>query len=78
MKRFQVVTHSADIGTDEHMDFDRLAAAVKDAKRYRKQEEYAAVYDKEYKIAYVIFGNPFTPVFREYVKVIPYAQEVTQ
>lgn len=73
MRRYQVVTYSWDIGTDERMDFDRLTDAIKDARRYRKQEEYAAVFDSDYKIAYVIFGNPYTKVFREYVKVIPYA-----
>lgn len=72
MKRYEVVVYSWDIGTDPRMDFDRLADAVKDAKKYLRKEEYAAVYDREYNIAYVIFGDLFTNVFSDTVQVIPY------
>lgn len=72
MKRYEVCTYSNDIGTGERMDFDRLSDAIKDAKTYRKTEEYAAVYDRIAKIAYVVFGNPLTPVFCDWVTVLEY------
>mgnify|MGYP003502218183 CR=1 FL=1 len=70
MKRFQVVTYSDDIGTDEHMDFDGLQSAIKEAKKYRKREQYAAIYDNFFKIAIVVFGNPATPVFTDNIKIV--------
>ena len=68
-RRYQVVTYSSDIGSDEHMDFSRLSEAIKDAKRYRKTEEYAAVYDRTTKTAFVVFGEPWLPVFADFVTV---------
>lgn len=44
-RRYQVVTYSRDIGSDEHMDYPTLKQAVREAKKYRKSEEFAAVYD---------------------------------
>lgn len=70
MRRFQVITYSNDIGSDEHMDFDGLQAAIKEAKKYRKREEYAAVYDNFFKLAIVVFGDIKTPVFNDNIKVI--------
>lgn len=71
MKRFQVVTWSNDIGSDEKMDFDGLQSAIKEAKKYRKREEYAAVYDNFFKIAILVFGDISAPVFTDNIKVIP-------
>ena len=71
MKQFQVVTYSRDIGSDERMDFDGFQAALKEAKKYRLTEEYAAIYDGIFKVAFVVFGEVSTPVFAEGVKVIP-------
>lgn len=68
-RRYQVVTYSEDIGSDEKMDFSRLSDAVSDAKKYRKAEEYAAVYDRITKTAFVIFGSLYTPVFADFVAV---------
>lgn len=68
--RYQVVTHSFDIGTDEKFDYSTKAEAVKAARGYRKSEEYAAVYDRKNKTAFVVFGNPFTEVFADWVKVV--------
>lgn len=70
MKRFQVVTWSNDIGSDEHMDFDGLQSAIKEAKKYRKREEYAAIYDSFFKVAIVVFGNSKTPVFTDDIKIV--------
>ena len=70
MKQFQVVTWSEDIGSDEHMDFDGLQSAIKEAKKYRKREQYAAVYDNFFKIAIVVFGNPKTPVFTDDIIIV--------
>lgn len=56
-RRYQVVTYSRDIGSDEHMDYITLKQAVREAKKYRKSEEFAAVYDYDSKIAYVVFGG---------------------
>ena len=69
MKRYQVVTYSQDIGTDGRMDFARLSEAVKDAKKYRSTEEYAAVYDRITKTALVVFGDLYTSVFADFVTV---------
>lgn len=68
-KRYQVCTWSDDIGADDKMDFSNKRESVKDAMKYKGKEEYAAVYDNQTKNAFVVFGNPFSPVFREYVKV---------
>lgn len=69
-RRYQVVTYSSDIGSDGKMDFSRFSDAVMDAKKYRKTEEYAAVYDHNSKTAFVVFGDPRTNVFCDYVNVI--------
>lgn len=71
-KRYQVVTWSYDIGSDERMDFTTLAEAVKEAKSYQDSEEYAAVYDRNKKTAFVVFGELHTDVFADWVKVRPY------
>ena len=68
-RRYQVVTWSSDIGTDERMDYNDDAAAIAEAQRYKGREEYAAVYDRQTKTAVVVFGDPFTPVFCEYVTI---------
>ena len=68
-RRYQVVTWCNDIGSDEKMDYNRFSFAVADAEAFRKTEEYAAVYDRYYKIAFVIFGDPTTPVFADTVLV---------
>ena len=70
MIRYQVVTWSSDIGSDEKMDFATFAEAKKEANRYRKTEEYAAIYDYVTKTARVIFGTPYTDVFADWVKVL--------
>lgn len=71
-RRYQVVTYSRDIGSDEHMDYPTLKQAVREAKKYRKSEEFAAVYDYESKIAYVVFGGcglARDKVFHDYVTI---------
>ena len=66
---FQVVTWSNDIGSDEKMDFDCFTDAVKEARKYRKTEQYAAVYVRPQKKAYVVFGDVSALVFAEWVSV---------
>ena len=68
-KRYQVCTWSDDIGADDKMDFSSKKEAIQDAMKYRGKEEYAAVFDNGTNTALVVFGNPFSPVFREYVQV---------
>lgn len=68
-KRYQVVIWSEDIGTDEKGDYSNKTEAVKVAKSYIETEEYAAIYDYKTKTAFVVFGNPFIPVFRDFVQV---------
>jgi hypothetical protein len=70
MKRYQVVTYSDDIGTDEQMDFNKLYPAILAAGSYKKREDYAAVYDRVENIAFVVFGSVLSPVFSESVRVI--------
>ena len=69
--RYEVVTWSRDIGTDERMDFSRKADAIRHARSFVNLEEYAAVYDRFRKIAFVVFGDVETPVFADYVSVRP-------
>ena len=69
-KRWLVTTWSWDIGSDSHKDFRTKAEAIKECRKYRKSEEYGAVYDQRNKIAYVIFGNVDIPVFAEGVTVV--------
>ena len=52
------------------MDFRTKAEAIKECRKYRKTEEYGAVYDQRNKIAYVIFGNVDIPVFADGVTVV--------
>lgn len=70
MKRYTVITWSDDIGSDEHMDYSRFSEAANAASKFRGCEEYAAVYDAKTKTAYVIFGDPDTVVFSDFVTVI--------
>ena len=69
-KRWLVTTWSWDIGSDSHKDFRTKAEAIKECRKYRKSEEYGAVYDQWNKIAYVIFGNADIPVFADSVTVV--------
>lgn len=69
-KRWLVTTWSWDIGSDSHKDFQTKAEAIKECRKYRKSEEYGAVYDQRNKIAYVIFGNVDIPVFADGVTVV--------
>ena len=69
-KRYLVITWSRDIGSDEHMDFRAEAEAIKECRKYRKSEEYGAVYDQRNKIAYVVFGDADIPVFADSVTVV--------
>ena len=68
--RWLVTTWSRDIGSDEHKDFRTKAEAIKECRKYRKTEEYGAVYDQWKRIAYVIFGNVDIPVFADSVAVV--------
>ena len=69
-KRYLVTTWSRDIGSDSHKDFRTKAEAIKECRKYRKSEEYGAVYDQRNKIAYVIFGDADIPVFMDGVTVV--------
>lgn len=66
---FQVIVWSDDIGSDEKMDYDCFTDAVKAARKFRKTEQYAAVYVRPQKKAYVVFGDVNTPVFADWVSV---------
>lgn len=68
--RWLVTTWSWDIGSDEHKDFRTKAEAIKECRKYRKSEEYGAVYDQWNKIAYVIFGDIDISVFMDDVTVV--------
>ena len=68
-KPFQVVTWSSDCGSDEKLDYDCFTDAVKAARKFRKTEQYAAVFVRSQKKAYVVFGDVTTPVFADWVSV---------
>lgn len=68
--RYQVVTYDSLCGSDEKMDYPHLTEAIKEANKYRNTEEYAAVYDRKKKVAFVVFGDIETPVFADWVYVI--------
>ena len=69
-KRWLVTTWSWDIGSDSHKDFRTKAEAIKECRKYRKSEEYGAVFDQWNKIAYVVFGDIGNPVFVDSVTVV--------
>ena len=46
------------------------AEAIKECRKYRKSEEYGAVYEQRNKIAYVVFGDIGNPVFVDNVTVV--------
>ena len=69
-KRWLVTTWSWDIGSDSHKDFRTKAEAIKECRKYRKTEEYGAVYDQWKRIAYVVFGDVDIPVFADGVTVV--------
>ena len=69
-KRWLVTTWSWDIGSDSHKDFRTKAEAIKECRKYRKLEEYGAVYDQWKRIAYVVFGDVDIPVFADGVTVV--------
>jgi len=71
MKRYEVVVWSWETGSDEKLDYVDLIGAIKAAKTYRRKEEYAAVYDRQEKVAYVVFGDPSTEVFNKSIRIIP-------
>ena len=52
------------------MDYPKLTKAIKEAEKYKGKEEYAAVYDREKKVAFVVFGDIETHVFTDCVYVI--------
>lgn len=68
--RYQVVTYSYDIGSDEKKDYPKLTKAIKEAEKYKGKEEYAAVYDRETNLAFLVFGDIETHVFNDSVNVI--------
>lgn len=72
--RYEIVTYSRDIGSDERGDFSRKADAIRYARSFRKSEDYTAVYDALTRTATVIFGSIETPVFSENVTVRPLRQ----
>ena len=67
---YLVVVWCEECGSDEKMDFDSLVEAFKDAKRYQEEWDYAAVYVRDQKKAYVVFGDVDTPVFADWVSVV--------
>ena len=69
-KRYLVTTWRWDIGSDSHKDFRTKAEAIKECRKYRKSEEYGAVYDQWKRIAYVVFGDVDIPVFADGVTVV--------
>ena len=69
-KRWLVTTWSWDIGSDSHKDFRTKAEAIKECRKYRKTEEYGAVYDQRNKIAYVVCGDFNNPVCVDGVLVV--------
>ena len=71
-RRFLVTTYNELTGADSGMDYDRLSAAIDDAKSYEGLDEYAAVYDRVAKIAYVVFGDIKTRVFADHVTVLQF------
>ena len=69
-KRWLVTTWSWDIGSDSHKDFRTKAEAIKECRKYRKTEEYGAVFDQWKRIAYVVFGDVDNPVIVGGVTVV--------
>ena len=69
-KRYELVIWDDDIGEDERGDYCTIQEAIKAAERMRKETKYAAIYDYQERVAYVVYGDPKTPIFSDWVRVI--------
>ena len=66
---YSIVTSSRDCGSDEFGRYVRKADARKDARRYKKDWEYVAIYNDKTRSATVVYGDHDRAVFAPWVTI---------
>ena len=66
---YSIVTYSRNYGRDEFGRYVRKADARKDARRYKKDWEHAAIYHDKTRSATVVYGDPDRSVFASWVTI---------
>ena len=66
---YSIVTSSRDCGSDEFGCYVRKADALKDARRYKKDWEYVAIYNDKTRSATVVYGDHDRAVFASWVTI---------
>ena len=66
---YSIVTSSHDCGDKEFGCYVRKADALKDARRYKKDWEYVAIYNDKTRSATVVYGDPDRSVFASWVTI---------
>ena len=66
---YSIVTYSRNYGSDEFGRYVRKADARKDARRYKKDWEYVAIYNDKTRSATVVYGDPDRSVFASWVTI---------
>ena len=66
---YSIVTYSRNYGSDEFGCYVRKADARKDARRYKKDWEYVAIYNDKTRSATVVYGDHDRSVFASWVTI---------
>ena len=66
---YSIVTYSRNYGSDEFGCYVRKADARKDARRYKKDWEYVAIYNDKTRSATVVYGDHDRAVFAPWVTI---------
>ena len=66
---YSIVTYSRNYGSDELGCYVRKADALKDARRYKKDWEYVAIYNDKTRSATVVYGDHDRAVFASWVTI---------
>ena len=66
---YSIVTSSRDCGVKEFGWYTRKADARKDARRYKKDWEYVAIYNDKTRSATVVYGDHDRAVFASWVTI---------
>ena len=66
---YSIVTSSRDFEVKEFGWYTRKADARKDARRYKKDWEYVAIYNDKTRSATVVYGDPGRSVFASWVTI---------
>lgn len=67
---YSIVTSARDFEVKEFGWYTRKADALKDARRYKKDWEYVAIYNDKTRSATVVYGDHDRSVFASWVTII--------